>query len=385
MHIGYDAKRYFHNATGLGNYSRTLVNSLAQHYSQHAYILFNPKPAAKFALQDGLPLQEVLPQNFFYKKFPSLWRSKAVTGEFAVNKLDLYHGLSHEIPVGIKETGVPSIVSVHDLIFERYPEQYGPYEVRMHRKKIQYACRHADAIIAISWQTADDLVTRYGVPAEKIEVCYQSCDPAFFEEQPDEKKAALRQVYHLPEAFFLYVGSITERKNLLGICAAIKEARTKLHLPLVVVGKGKAYREKVVAFLQANGLRQKVIFLADAEPHLAEHKLDHVANLAALYQMATALVYPSYFEGFGIPVLEALASGVPVITSTTASMPEVGGKAAMYVAPNDHKALADALVQVQNDGTLRNDMIKKGKEHAQQFTLAQTTKAVMDLYQKIVR
>lgn len=384
MNIGFDAKRYFHNPTGLGNYSRTLVNGLAQLYPQHRYLLFNPKPSRLFSIPPQLPVGEVRPKGWINKKLPALWRSKNVSKDLVARNIQLYHGLSHEIPIGIHNTNVRSVVTIHDLIFERYPAQYGAFDVRMHRKKIQYACSHADRVIAISKQTADDLIELYQVPQNKIDVCYQSCDPVFAQPQEAERKAWVRKAYGLPEHFFLYVGSLIERKNLLGICAGIRAAGAKLQLPLVVVGTGKKYRQKVQDFLSRNGLESKLVFLNDAQNIPAAWDIQTGANLAALYQMATALIYPSFYEGFGIPVLEALWSRVPVITSNLSCMPETGGRGVYYVDPSDVDAMAAALIRMAQDEALRQELIEKGWLQAQQFSLEKCTAAVMSVYQKII-
>ena len=384
MRIGFDAKRYFHNTTGLGNYSRTLIKGLTLYYPHHEYFLFNTKKSSMFAMPDQAGIVEVLPQNFLDKKFPSVWRSSRIKKDIEKLKLDLYHGLSHEIPNGINKIDTRPIVTVHDLIFERYPSQYGTYEVRMHRHKIQYACRYAHAVIAASLQTKIDLIERYGVPENKIEVCYQSCNPAFTIMAPLHLQQEIKKQYKLPDAFFLYVGSIIERKNLLGICKAINEVKDVLHLPLVVVGKGGAYQQKVVAYLSENNLEGKVIFLSVKKGVSPELDLNKANNLAALYQMAKALIYPSYFEGFGIPVLEALWSCIPVITSNVSSMPEIGEDAVYYVDPSNQSQLASAMLSLQNDIELCKNLAEKGKLQAQKFSLQLCTDMVMKVYQKVM-
>lgn len=331
----------------------------------------------------GLPMQEVLPNGFFYKKLSSLWRSKGVVADLKRHKIDLYHGLSHELPIGIGETNVRSVVTVHDLIFERYPAQYGAYEVRMHRRKIQYACKVADKVTAISEQTKKDLVDLYKVPGNKITVCYQSCDPLFAETASDDLKAALRKAYRLPEHFLLYVGSIIERKNLLRICQAMQMLRSQIHLPLVVVGTGGSYAAKVQDFVGANKL--EVLFMAGQKPTDEGLDLKHTKNLAALYQMATALIYPSMFEGFGIPVLEALWSGTPVITSNTSCLPETAGDAALYVNPEGVEEIGAAILEMQNNAALRQSLVEKGRLQAHKFTIENCTAQVMQVYQNILQ
>lgn len=384
MNIGFDAKRYFHNPTGLGNYSRTLVNGLGALYPQHQYLLFNPRPSRQFAIPPALPITEVLPAGWINTRLSALWRSSRVTEDLRKLKVDLYHGLSHEIPAGIDKTGVRSVVTIHDLIFERYPRQYSAFDVRMHRRKIRYACAHADRVIAISKQTATDLVEWYGVAPQKIDVCYQSCDPIFAQVQEDKWKEEIRKAYDLPPQFLFYVGSIIERKNLLGICKALTKAGDALQLPLVVVGAGKEYKQQVLQYVQAHNLERRVIFLSDREPVKQEYSIRAVSNLAALYQMASALIYPSFYEGFGIPVLEALWSRVPVITSNLSCMPETGGEGVYYVDPASVDEMAQAMIRIQDDPELCTQLIAKGWEQAQTFTLEKCVGSVMSVYQKVM-
>jgi glycosyltransferase involved in cell wall biosynthesis len=378
MNIGFDAKRAFHNTTGLGNYSRTLITGLAQFYPQHQYFLFNPKPSKKFPKPPFENVHEVLPGGFVSKKFSSLWRSKWVIKDLQQWGIQLYHGLSHEIPVGIEKTAIPSVVTIHDLIFERYPEQFSKIDVQIFRKKFRYACQHANRIIAISKQTGQDIVEMYGIDADKIDICYQSCDPAFAEQVDEKEKELIRERFGLPSAFFLYVGSIIERKNLLNICKAL-QLMPELPVPLVVIGDGKAYKNEVKAYIAKHNLAHRVIFLSET------HAIGKDARtLAAIYQMSLALIYPSFFEGFGIPVLEALWSRVPVITSATSCLPETGGDAALYIDPSSAEQIAQAMQRVYNDESLREQMIAKGLQHAQNFTLENCTKQVMDVYKKLV-
>src|SRR5688572_23443797 len=147
MKIGFDAKRYFHNNTGLGNYSRTLVKGLTQYYPEHDYYLFNPKASRQFQKEPVANVHEVRPSGFIDSKLSALWRSKGVKKELHSLNIDLYHGLSHEIPVGINEMKIKSVVTIHDLIFERYPEQFGKIDVQIYRKKFTYACRNANRIV----------------------------------------------------------------------------------------------------------------------------------------------------------------------------------------------------------------------------------------------
>ena len=201
----------------------------------------------------------------------------------------------------------------------------------------------------------------------------------FAEPVNEDEKQLIRKKYRLPARFFLYVGSIIERKNLLNICRALNYLGNKLDIPLVVIGEGGRYKERVKSYLEVNNMKQKVIFLSE------QGSIDkEVRTLAGIYQLSQALVYPSYFEGFGIPVLEALWSKTPVITSHVSCLPETAGDAALYVDPSDYEGIADAMIQIVKNQSLKEDMVRKGREHAKNFSLEICTRNLMDIYQKLI-
>lgn len=382
MNIGFDAKRAFHNGTGLGHYSRTLLHSLDEYFPEHQYFLFNPKASSSFTVK-GKNLHEILPEGFFSRLFSSAWRSSWVKKDLKQLKIDLYHGLSHEIPVGIQHTGIKSVVTIHDLIHERYPEQYNPLDVKIYSKKFRYACKHADKIIAISEQTKKDIIEFYKTPEEKITVCYQSCNPAFGSTVSQTEKESIRTKYNLPEQFFLSVGSIIERKNLLNICKALFLLRDELPVPLVVIGDGGKYKQQVKDFIRQHKLEERIIFLSDNEIAKQDAAFKTAADFSAIYQLATAMIYPSFFEGFGIPVLEALWGRVPVITSNTSCLPEAGGNAAYYVNPQNAEEIAEGMKTIFNNKTIAASMVEKGWQHAQRFSPRECAASVMNVYQSL--
>lgn len=382
MNIGFDAKRACHNQTGLGHYSRTLIRSLSAFFPEHQYYLFNPKPSSLFSLQ-APNLQEVLPSGFLDKTFTSAWRSSWVKKDLHRLKIGLYHGLSHEVPAGIHKTGIRSVVTMHDLIHERHPEQYSAIDVRIYSQKFRSACAHADAVIAISEQTKRDIIEFYKTPAEKIRVCYQSCDPAFAEQVSEEQKQKVKERYGLPGEFFLYVGSVIERKNLLNACKAVFLLRNELNIPLVVIGDGKKYKQQVKDFILQNGIGDRIIFLSEKEAARSSASFQTAADFPAIYQSAIAMIYPSFFEGFGIPVLEALWSRLPVITSNVSCLPEAGGEGAYYVNPVSAEEIAEGMKTIYGDKQLVARMIEKGWQHAQRFSPDKAAAAVMDVYKSI--
>ncbi len=381
MKIAFDAKRAYQNNTGLGHYSRTLISSLASNFQQNQYYLCAPKLTDQYQFSTNNNLYNITPQSFLAKQFSSLWRSKWVLKDLKKLEVDIYHGLSNEIPVGINDTSIKSVVTIHDLIFERYPEQYNRVDVQIYKKKFRYACETANAIIAISEQTRQDIIELYNISPEKIYVCYQSCNLAFTKTVAPAEKALITERYNLPDQYFLYVGSIIERKNLLNICKALR--KIDCNIPLVVIGEGGTYKQQVLQYIKENDLQERVIFLAE---HPAAQHPDYKSSkdFPAIYQQALCLVYPSFFEGFGIPVLEALWSSLPVITSNTSCMPETSGDAAYYVDPASVEQIADALLQIKSNPTLVAEMKAKGLQHAQKFTPEKCAADVMQVYLRLL-
>lgn len=377
MRIAFDAKRAFRNNTGLGQYSRNLLSAFFEYFPQHDYHLMTPKQGDLFKPPAIANVHTHMPGGL-YKTFPSLWRSGGVRYDLKRLGVDLYHGLSHEMPVGLSRTGIGSVVTMHDLIFERYPHQYKPMDVMIYRRKFMYASKNADMLIAISQQTKEDLQEYYKVPEDKIRVCYQSCNVAYQHMVSLEIIEKVRSRYQLPSAFLLSVGSVIERKNLLKVCEALailKEQKTAP--PLVVIGKGGAYMNEVKKYISKH--RLDVHFISEHNDGVAS------ADMPAIYQAASAMIYPSVYEGFGIPILEALWSKVPVITSNVSCMPETGGDAAKYVNPLDVAEMAAAITDVLTNESLRQDMIKKGLTHAQNFAPEKCADNVMSVYEEVIR
>ncbi len=382
MRIAFDAKRAFQNDTGLGNYVRILTASFARDFPEHEYYLVAPKFTPYFKVPAGDNMHVLTPQGI-YKYFSAMWRSSGVKSELKRLGIDLYHGMSHEIPYGIQRTGIKSIVTIHDLIFERYPEQYNAIDVQIYRRKFKYACEHADHIITVSKQSKDDVVDMYKIPAEKVTVCYPSCEKMYLQKVSEDEKQRIKAKYNLPDKYFLSVGSIIERKNLLLICQAINALKGRLDMPLVVIGRGGAYMEKVKSYIAEHNLQDRIIFLSE-HPEAKSEGFHKSWDFPALYQLSQGLIYPTIFEGFGLPVLEGLFSEIPVITSNVSCMPETGGDAAYYVDPYSVDSMADAMMKVATDKSLRASMISKGLAHAQNFTQERCAANVMRVYQEVM-
>lgn len=383
MNIGYDGKRAFQNKTGLGNYSRSLLTIVSRYFPQHQYLLFAPKQTHLFDIHSIANIRTIIPETLLYQKLPALWRRRGMVKQIAQAKLDIYHGLSNELPAGIEKSKIKTVVTVHDLIFERFPQTYHFDERYTHRWKIKRACKIADSIIAISEQTKNDLIDFYGVPAQKIAVCYQSCNPIFELPVTDAEKAEVRKKYQLPDRYFLFVSSIAPRKNLITLCKAMIALKEAIHVPLVVIGDGKNEKEEAKKLMKENAMEERLILLNEL-PAAKEDSFSSAADFPAIYQQALALVYPSIFEGFGLPILEAMWSGLPVICSNTSSMPEVAGDAALYFSPHDTAALAQHLKAIAADEGLVQTIREKGLQQARKFGAEQYAISIMNVYKNLL-
>ena len=370
MNIAFDAKRAFHNFRGLGNYSRDLIRMLQEHKVGRLY-LFNPQKRKFLGVKIGENTTEITPQSFFWRSFKSLWRSLKITDIAKKLPIDIYHGLSGEIPKGIAQH-LPTVVTIHDLIFMRYPQWYSYFDRKIHYKKFLYAAQNAQHIIAISEQTKRDIITYLGVPEEKITVVYQGCHKAFKNTYTSTEKAAILQKYRLPDRFVLNVGAIESRKNALEIVKAIEPLED---MSLVLVGKPTQYYEEIKRYCESHNLSERVQLLSGVS----------MEELAIIYQLATVFCYPSVFEGFGIPIIEALFSKTPVITSKGSCFPEAGGAYSIYV--NLDRAateIREAIVKITTDEALRNQMITEGYHYAQRFTDEAVFQELMKVYDQVL-
>jgi glycosyltransferase involved in cell wall biosynthesis len=368
LKIGFDAKRAFLNPAGLGSYSRTTIRSVARFYPGNDYLLFSPKPNARL-FHPPQHTTLIQPRSLWWRALNPLWRSYRMTRLTEKAGLDIFHGLSHELPFGIQQTAIKSVVTIHDLIFMRHPEFYKPADRKIYRSKLEYACREADKVIAISQQTKNDLKDYIGLNPAKIEVIYQAINPLYFEVAQAGELQQTQNSLKLPGRFMLSVGTIEARKNLGSILNAME--LTDYGLPLVVVGKPTRYLETLQT--QIRKLDKQLIFL-----HLVTDR-----ELSHLYQLAELMLYPSVFEGFGLPVAEAQASGCPVITSNAGGLSEAGGDAAHYVAAQNPGEIDEGIQQILQNKNYRNELIRKGQQNALRFTSQNYAQQLMQLYKQL--
>ena len=370
LSLAFDAKRAFDNRTGLGNYARTLLTSLADHQPQLGLTLYAPRPprfpeaqAWADALARHSQVRTVVPAG----GGGALWRTFQMGPQAAADGAALFHGLSGELPRRLPAR-VKAVVTVHDLIFWRYPHLFPAFDRFFYRRKLLHACQRADAVVCISQATRAELLDLVpggaGLEA-KTTVIYQSA----------EARAAPRPLVEPPltgPARLLYVGALTERKNVATVLRGLQQLPdVDFHFDILGAGPEAPALAALIA--------------ADARLAHRVHLRGHVsdAELAAALAQATALVYPSTAEGFGIPILEALLAGLPVVASAASSLPEAGGDAARYCPAIDPDAWVTALRTVLTDPAERERMRARGYAHAARFAPARIAADWAALYARV--
>lgn len=369
MRIGFDAKRAFANKTGLGNYSRFVLDALMAHEPAHEYLAYTPKNNRH--LFDGFPAGSIhYPKGFINQKLSAYWRYSRITRQLRDEKIEVYHGLSNEIPQGLQAAGIRSVVTIHDLIFERLPHLFKPVDRAIYRHKFNSACRRADVVVAVSDQTRRDLIELYGVDDSKISVVYQDCNPVFQKALTKEEQSSICAGYGITGSFILCVGTLEERKNQHRLVEAF--AQLKNHdFKLVLVGKPTPYLQKIRETIQRLKLEDRVLLLHNVStPHLP-----------ALYQAAEVFAYISIYEGFGIPIVEALHSGTAVLAARGSCLEEAGGPGGLYADPYQTENISEQLQKLVTDVHLRSTLSEAGRRHVKQFAGEQIATQLVQLYQ----
>lgn len=373
--IGFDAKRIVCNSTGLGSYARTLVNDLiCRDDGSMKLRLYAPNEGRedlRCQIVDSPYLTFVYPKGNKNVLQRDLWRSHGIVKYLKHDGVKIYHGLSGELPIGLKSAGIKGIVTIHDLIFLRHPEYYNWIDTKIYEWKFKRTCQEADRIIAISECTKHDIMEFGGVNEDKIDLIYQSCSPRFLSKIDEGSMDRVRFQYNLPKRYILTVGSIEERKNVLLVVKALQ--RLPQDISLVAVGRRTSYTSKVEQYAKVNGLDSRLRILSGV-PN---------TDLAAIYKMAEVFVYPSRYEGFGIPIIEAIGSGLPVVACTGSCLEEAGGPDCLYVSPDDVKGMAEAIEKMFEDAPERCSRIERSKEYIHRFAGLDVASQVTEIYNQI--
>ena len=368
--IGYDAKRIVRNGTGLGSYGRTLVNDLAPLMPDTTLRLYAPDAGRDDLRCQVQPRENVrfcYPRHLRFRLQRDWWRMKGVVKDLRRDGVELYHGLSGELPEGLSAAGIPGVVTVHDLIFLRHPEFYPALDAFFYKLKFRKMLREATRIIAISACTKRDILYYGDFPEDRIDLVYQSCSTRFSQPVSPSLLVEARRKYRLPQRYVLNVGTVEVRKNILLGIRAMAKLPADLHL--VIVGRQTKYQKQLDAEIRKLGLGNRIHFLQGVPNTL----------LPAVYRQAEAFIYPSRYEGFGVPVIEAIQSGLPVVAATGSCLEEAGGPDSLYVDPDDADGAAAAVLSAMEN---RTGMVERSRHYVRRFENQDVASQVLDVYGK---
>lgn len=371
MTIYLDVSAAVHARSGLGRYAESLTRALLARYPEQLALFFNQDATIRpLAGLDQLPHRTI---QAGYKRWRmQVWIGQLLRQDFGrlLPGATLYHATEHLL---MPLPGVPTVLTIHDLIFRHFRQGHKLLNWAFLNLTVPLFCRRADAIVAVSEHTRSDLIRSYHLPPEKITVIYEAAAPEFVP-QPAERIEQARQRYGLPPRYLLTVCVIEPKKNHAGfLCAFERLCRDEPDLYWVIVGsKGWLY-ESFFRALERSPARVRVVlpgYIADAD-------------LPAVYAGAQAFVFPSLYEGFGLPPLEAMACGTPVLSSDSTSLPEVCGDAAAYFDPRNVDSMIAAARRVLSDPPLQEAMSGHGLEQAAQFSWLKTAEKTWQLYRAV--
>lgn len=375
MKIGFDGKRAVCNMTGLGNYSRLAVDVLSRYYPDNEYLLYTPDLRINRRILPLIARDKVsltAPDTALGWRFLSIWREWGISSQMCRDGIDLYHGLSNELPLSIRRTGIPSVVTIHDLVFRHFPEYYKFVDRKIYDYKFRKAAENATRVIAVSECTRRDIVDSYGIDPAKIDVIYQGCDPQFHTVPTTEQVLEVVKKHNLRTPYIIGVGTIEKRKNQMLTLEAL--ASLPEELSLVLVGRRTGYAKQIERRARRLSLSHRLRILEGI----------NFTEFPALYAGAVASSYPSRFEGFGIPVIESLSVGTPVVVARGSCLEEAAGPAAPAVDPDSADDLAEGLRKVIYDSAFRTDSIERGRCHALSFDERTMASSLMEIYNKAI-
>jgi len=367
MRIAIDARKL--RDFGIGTYIRNILMELSRLDRETEYVVL--------CRPDDVEAGEVLGSNF--RMVPETAPTYSIAEQFKIplslarEGVRLVHEPHYVLPPLLR---CRSVVTIHDCIHLMFPEYLPNKLAHLYAKGSMWtASKKADRILTVSEASKKDILRFFDVPPDKVEVIYNAIDERFLAPANPERMDLVRQRYQLDHPFILYVGNIKPHKNLERLIDAFGRARTQgpEHLKLIIIGdeisKYPALRQSV----HKHKLDKHVRFLG----------FQPMETLAAFYRLARAFVFPSLYEGFGLPPLEAMACGTPVVTSNVSSLPEVSGGAALLVDPHDEDAIADAILRAVTDEPLRAELIEKGLLNVRTFSWKQSVKKIHDIYMQV--
>jgi glycosyltransferase involved in cell wall biosynthesis len=369
VRIAIDARKL--HDFGIGTYIRNLVRQLTRIDQETEYVLLCQERDRQITgeLELGRNFRAVIDRSASY----SIREQISVPIVLGRQNPDLFHAPHYVLPPLVR---CRSVVTIHDCIHLMFP-QYLPNRLALAyaRSSIWMAARTSSRILTVSEASKRDILRFFNVPPEKITVIYNGIDQRFHVKPPDEEMARVRQRYQLEGDFVLYVGNVKPHKNLGRLLDAFHQVRQGGldHLKLVVIGDEISKYTELRRLVHRLNLHKHIRFLGFMPDE----------TLAVLYRLAAVFVFPSLYEGFGLPPLEAMASGTPVVTSNVSSLPEVVGDAAVLVDPNDAESIADGMRRVLTDPTLAATLTERGLARAAEFSWERSVRQINAIYREL--
>jgi glycosyltransferase involved in cell wall biosynthesis len=375
MKLGFDIRPFLKEETGVGIYFKNLLFHLSRLDTENEYYLFSSSFKDRFA-EDKIPPFRRLHMHDFrlpVKLINFLWHrlGRPRLDRFFKEQLDLTHSPT---PLPLPTAG-RKVVTVYDLFFMNFPEQADPEARKVFSRKIGSSLPRADAVVSISEFTRNQILDRFAVDPAMVRTIHLGLDREFWAEKDEEACKALSGRLGLPEGFILFVGALEKRKNITGLLDALKVIHSRWgKLPLVLAGRKGEDSQEVRKKAEALGLASSLIFTG----YRTEKEL------RSLYGLADLFVFPSLWEGFGLPLLEAMASGLPVAASRRTAIPEIAGDAALYFDPENPEDMADRIIRGIEQTELRKNLVGRGLERAARFSWTRTAEESLALYREIV-
>jgi glycosyltransferase involved in cell wall biosynthesis len=369
MRVGIDVHSVGSGQGGNETYYRELVKELLRSYPNHRFLLYytNVIQAEDLGLGDNFSLHRLFPKN------PALRIPFVVPWQVRQGRLDVFHAM-YVLPPCLR---CKTVTTVADIAYEHFPEFFRAHEIAWFKTMIPWSIRKSDHVITVSEYSKRDIARTYGIREDKITVTYEGAGPDFFPRDQAVSKEQLARRYGIKGDFVLYLGRLQARKNLLTLVnafARVYKGGRGLPHKLVLAGKKDSMFGPVLSRIQQLRLEQCVLmpgYIADEDVPL-------------FYSAADLFAYPSFFEGFGLPVIEAMACGTPVITSRNSSLEEVAGDAALLVEPSDEISIAEALTRALEDNELRIRLGQAGLARSKQFSFRSTARGTMAVYEQIM-
>lgn len=370
MKIGLDARgAIWYRGTGIGTYTYQLVKNLYTMDQKNEYRFFWPGDEYK----DLDPTEDEI-FNSIERSKDKFWEEVHIPMSVEQEKIDIFHVPQNGIGLPLKK-GCLNVVTVHDLIPYIYPETVGKGYLKIFLQEMPRIIEQSDLIITVSEHSKRDIKRIFNVPDDKVAVTYEAPESVYQKIDDQTAKDFVRERFGIDRPYVLYIGGFSPRKNVKGLINAFYEIQDQIpkEYALVLVGKEARDYDDTAMLVDALRLKDRVIFTGFAA----------VPELPHLYNAADLCVYPSFYEGFGLPPLEAMACGTPVITSNTSSIPEIAGDAALLINPHDMYDLAEKMKQVLNSTTRQKQMQTAGLAQASKFTWEKCARETLAAYEKL--